>query len=80
MALIPWALGSQIRISRELKSSYPELCFRTFVGGSEAVDRKVIPRHRQEVRRVELRCQSGLNRSARRNEEGLDDQLETYGL
>lgn len=73
MALIPWALGSQIRLSRELKSSYPELCFRTLVGGSKAMDR-------QEVRGAELRWQSRLNGLARRNEEGLDDQLETYGL
>lgn len=35
---------------------------------------------RQEVRGAELRWQSRLNGLARRNEEGLDDQLETYGL
>lgn len=44
------------------------------------MDRKAIPMLRQEVRRAELRWQSGLNRFPRRNEEGFDDHLETYGL
>ena len=37
---IPWALESHMWLYGELKWLYPELCFGTVAGGSEAVDGK----------------------------------------